>query len=66
MESPMNETFVYLSITKGKERLVIDGSFELFKNFMTTFTQDAPQITAPASLSHPTTIYKPITEEAAA
>ncbi len=51
----MNEPLVYISLTHGKDRLVIDGSFDLFKKFITTFTQG--EITAPAS-----TIYNPAPE----
>lgn len=55
MESTMNETLVYLSITKGKNRLVIDGSFDLFKDFVTTFTQgEGGTMAGPAS-----TVYNP-------
>ena len=30
----MNDTLIYLAITRGKNRLVITGSFELYREFM--------------------------------
>lgn len=30
----MNETLIYLAITRGRNRLVITGSFELYREFM--------------------------------
>ena len=45
---------IYISITQGDHRLIIDGSFDLLKNFMTTFTQDGGTLAAPMS-----TVYNP-------
>lgn len=51
----MNDPLVYISLTHGKERLVIDGSFDLFKKFINTFTQDeGGALAGPAS-----TVYNP-------
>lgn len=43
----MNEPLVYISLTYGKDRLVIDGSFDLFKKFMNTVNQPTVYNTAP-------------------
>jgi hypothetical protein len=32
----MNETLIYLAITRGRNRLVISGSFELYREFIQT------------------------------
>lgn len=56
----MNDALVYLSIVNGKNRLVISGSYEVFQNFVHTFTQDAQPIT-PAPIYNPKP--EPITEE---
>lgn len=48
-------TEIYMTILKGNDRLVITGNMSLFKDFVTTFTQDeGGALAAPVS-----TVYNP-------
>lgn len=46
---------IYITILKGKDRLVITGDMKIFKDFITTFTQgEGGTMAGPAS-----TVYNP-------